>query len=409
MLRNLVAKVLKSLLGLVEVKKPVITSAEDYLTVTSTKNSTSKGVKVHETHEVINTNLDTMDREQKKAYMNSCLEDIGAELFVKGYKELTDILEQYETEVVQTYVISQLVQLGMYFPESDNIDSLDRKALIEKALVNNQLLFRQRMIAEGKAQVSEKQLKMIQDLSKQLKVQVVIPKDKFEASEMIEALNKRLGKTNSNGGASQAQVNAINTLCKKLGKELALSEVAVDIKTASETIQNLQNELKAHPELDTPTPASKAQVEFVKRLLTLQKKRWTAKREETYSKMSAKDISEVISTLKAECEASGVLSTKATEGQVNYILSLGKLLKKVYNPEEVKALEAPQASKLIETLQREYLYLLYRGNGNKITKAEISAMSVITVRQLIEQLQLERKTRYYEKSAEGYTSTQQAL
>jgi hypothetical protein len=409
MFRKLVAKVLKSLVKLVEGEKTVIRNAEDYLTVTSTKETASRGVKVHETHEVKKNNLDDMDREEKKAYINNCLEDIGAELYVKGYKALTEILEQYETEIVQAYVISQLVNLGMYSPEQDNIDSLNRKALIERALTNNQLQFRQRMIEQGKAQVSPAQIKMINDLSKQLKVQPVTPKDKFEASEIIEALNKRLGNEPNNGSASSAQVHAIEVLCKKLGKELAICEVAVDSKTASKTIQDLQNELKAHPELDKPTPATKEQVEYVKRLLALQKKRWTAKRETEYSSMSSSDISKAIASLKEECIASGLISTKATEGQVKYILNLGKLLKKSYNPDEVKNLEATQASKVIETLQREYLYFLYRGNGNKITKEEIAVLSVATVRQLIEQLQLERRTNLYEKSAEGYTSTQQVL
>jgi hypothetical protein len=274
---------------------------------------------------------------------------------------------------------------------------------------NNQLLWRQRQIEQGKANASEAQLTAIKNMSKKLGVQAIVPKDKFEASEIIESLSKRLGRDTNSNKPSDAQINAINTLCKKLGKNLALAEVAVDGVTASKTIQNLQNELKEHPELDTPTLATKAQVEYVKRLLAMQKKRWTEKREAQYSAMTAKDISAVIEKLNEECKALGLINDKATEGQVKYILSLGKLLKKNYNPEEIKAMNKEAATKAISKLQRAYLHFLYRGNGSQITIDEINKMNIATVRELIEQLQLERKTNLYSKSAEDYTSTQKAL
>jgi hypothetical protein len=407
MLRNLIAKVLKAVLKAVEPKK-VIVSVEDFVTVTSTE-SKAKGVKVHETHEVKVTDVTKLERDEKKAFIDGCLEDITAELYVKGYKAIPEILEQYHVEVVQAFVLGQLVQLGQYDPEHDNLDQYTMAQLIDMASQNNQLLWRQRQIEQGNAQCSEKQIELIKSLSKQLKVQVVTPKDKFEASEIIESLNKRLGKTTGDNKPSSAQINAINSMRRKLGKELAIAKVAVDVKSASSLIAELQNELNAKPELNTPNLASASQIDFVKRLLVMQKKRWTAKREEQYKAMTSKEISEVISTLKAECEAQGLIDNKASEGQVRYILSLGKLLKKNYSPEEVKNIDKVQASKLIETLQREYLYFLYRGNGNKITKKEISAMTLATVRQLIEQLQLERKTNLYESSADGYSTAQQCL
>jgi hypothetical protein len=322
---------------------------------------------------------------------------------------MEDILTQHHVEVVQSFVLTQLVTLGQYDPEHDNLDQYTMKQLVEKAKENNQLMWKQRQIEQGKAQYSPKQIELIKSLSKQLKVQPIMPKDKFEASEIIESLNKRLGRSTDSSKPSQAQINAINTICKKLGKNLAIEELAVDGKSASSLIQDLQNELKQHPELDKPTPASKAQVDYVKRLLALQNKRWTVKREEKYSLMTAKEISQEIEKLNEECKASGLISDKASEGQVSYIISLGKLLKKNYNPNVVKDITKAEASKCIENLQREYLYFLYRGNGNMITKKEIAVMTLPTVRQLIEQLQLERKTNLYQKSAEDYTSTQQAL
>lgn len=407
MLRKLVAKVLRRLVKALEGEKKVL-SVDEYCTVTSTSSKT-RGHKVHDTHEKKITDLNKLEREDKTAYINQCLEDIQAELYVKGYKAMEEILTQYHIEVVQTFVLTQLVQLGQYSPEEDNLDQYTIHQLIEKASENNQLLWRQRQIEQGKAQVSQAQLDAIKNMSKKLSIQPVMPKDKFEASEIIEALSKRLGRDVNSNKPSDAQLNAINTLCKKLGKNLALAEVAVDGKTASKTIQNLQNELKEHPELDTPSLATKNQVEYVKRLLALQKKRWTEKREKQYSSMTAKDISAVIETLNAQCKEAGLIDDHASEGQVKYILSLGKLLKKNYNPEEVKALDKKQASKVIENIQREYLYFLYRGNGSQITKKEIASMSLATVRELIDQLQLERKTHFYEKNAEGYSASQKAL
>jgi hypothetical protein len=134
MFRKLVAKVLKSLVKLVEGEKTVIRNAEDYLTVTSTKETASRGVKVHETHEVKKNNLDDMDREEKKAYINNCLEDIGAELYVKGYKALTEILEQYETEIVKL-----MLSLNLLILECTLQNKIILIVLIEKLLLRERL------------------------------------------------------------------------------------------------------------------------------------------------------------------------------------------------------------------------------------------------------------------------------
>lgn len=409
MLRKLVAKVLKSLLNKVETKEVKTTrTVEDYCAITATDSDISRAVKAHDTHETKQTNIHLMDNRELQTFINDSIEQIQAELMVKGYKELENILEQHETVCIQAFVISQLNSLGQYDPEKDNVEQYNRAALIRMAKKLNQQQYIQRMKDNGKninINPSASQIETIKKLCKLNKKQYKAPEDKFEASEMIESLIAMSPKKDDN--MSEAQKNAIKNMCAALGKNFdTVMLTCKDRKSASEVIGSLSKEIE---ENNIDTKATDKQVSYVKRLLQLQKKRWTAKREEQYSNMSMKEIKEVINTLQAECKELGLLNDKASEGQVNYIISLGKRLKKRYNIEEVKELHKDKASEIIEKLQRELLYMLYLGNGHKMSKAEINIMPLITVRQLIEQLDRERTTNYYEKNAEQYSGSQMCL
>jgi CRISPR/Cas system-associated protein endoribonuclease Cas2 len=322
------------------------------------------------------------------------ISNIHAEIIVKGYKEIPDILDQYPTETVQTFVVMQKVALGEYDPEKDNVDQYTRQQLIDMAVELNQAQFRQRMISQGKGQISDKQVDAIKKLCEQLGTVVDMPKDKFSASELIEKLTKQLPKkeTVMIGNITEPQFKRLQWMSNKLGYAMPQCK---DKKEASDLIQKYQAELDAHPEFISE-PATHEQVEYVKRLLKLLNKRWTAKREEEYTAMTKAQISKAIKELQVLIPE----ERNASEGQVQYIVSLCTRMNLPHSVEQLKTISKEEATKTIDKLNRDYLYILSKANGTLLRKEDIAVMPANAVKELLAQINMERKTMFYTKSSE---------
>jgi hypothetical protein len=352
---------------------------------------------VAETH-FTSTNRDEKDMRSAehdqidKFDFDRILEDIQAELIAKSYKALPDILWQYPVKVVQQYVIVQMNILGQYDPEKDNLESKSREELTNLSVNLNQEIFRLRQIEQGKANVSEAQKNVIVSLSERLKCTVEMPKDKFAASKLIEKLKSQLPKVEMAGNMTAAQHNAIERICKVLEKDAKeVVSSCKSVKEASEAISALKAEIESHPELTAPKLASNSQIEFVKRLYKQLNKRFTKKAEEKFRAMTIKECSEAIGELKKLVPD----INDATEGQVEYIISLCTILNRPVNASEVKKMDKLSATNLIDGLRRDYLYLLYKASGSSVSKEEIAEFSRDTVKKCIEQLLEEKKLHDY--------------
>lgn len=399
MLRKMITKVLRKALTLLEGEEN-----NKLYNITNTEVETQEVLEeVEEVEEVEEgraiplKSIADMTDEEFKEYYRRCSEDISAQLFSKGYKALPEILREYEDEIIKQYVMFQFMTLGSYDKEKDNLD-VSRDKLIAMAVENNKEQFKLRMIEQGKAKISKAQINLINKLGEQIKERDntftwTIPNNKFDASDLIEEMNKRLGvdtkkKSVMVNGITEGQLNAIKKLSKKLNKEV---EIPTSVSEASKLIESLISELNNNGS----NKATDKQIEYVKRLLKANNKRWTAKREEKYRAMTMQEISATIAELKASCPEINNIS----EGQIRYIKDLSRLLNAPI-PSDLSNMSKTQATKTISKLRREYFYIQCRANGTMLSKEDIAKMSDNQIKEMLSQFKLERKTDNYTKHPE---------
>lgn len=322
-----------------------------------------------------------------KEVVDKWLEEIQSSIMALGYKAIPEILSEYRTEMVQHFVLTQKISLGEYVPELDNLDSLTRQELIKTACELNQLSYEKRMIEQGKAFVTKAQKEILAKYGVK-----DMPKNRFEASRLIDKVLKDNGIDTSkpySTDATEKQINRIKKLSEILGKEIAITEVKTKSE-ASKLINDLQNELNSKPEL-IPTITEK-QFKTIAKLLKQLNKRMTAKRKAEYEKLNRFEASKVIAELSKEYNEK---HPEATEGQVQYIITLCSLMNLPYNVDEIKALTKKEATKKLDKLNREYLYILTRKVSPSMTKEEIANMDYNTVKALISQIKEENKSKDY--------------
>jgi hypothetical protein len=332
------------------------------------------------------------------------LEDIQAELLAKGYTALREILEQYDTPLIQQYVGMQLNLLGEHQPEHDNLDSISRENLIPMACELNQLLFRQRMIEQGKAQVTDAQRVAIEKMAKKLGRQIEMPKDKFTASDLIVELKHELGEPEQPkyDNMTDAQHRAVAYLCKALGRDSeAVMKDCTSIKTTSNVIADLQAELALHPELAKPSTASTAQIDYLKRLYKMNDKRWTKVQEEKWSKATSKEVSAKIEEMNKLYQDTNPNANMISEGQTDYIVMLLTKLDRPYSMDDIKKMTKAQATLKIDGLRRDWLHMLYKACGQDISREDIGSMRPDSVKAQIQQLLEELKLKDYANMEEG--------
>jgi hypothetical protein len=318
--------------------------------------------------------------------INESVSDIQAQIMVKGYKEIENILREHHVQVVQHFVMMQLIALGSYDPEKDNMEQYTMEQLIAMALENNQLQFEKRMTEMGKAEITPAQRKAIENICRVHSV-TFTGKNKFEASRFIEKYNAPKTAPKLVGNITEKQHNAIVSLCTKLNIPLVECK---SIAEASDVIGKLTAQVNANPELNK---ATENQVDYVKRLLKSLNKRWTKVQDAKYRAMSKDEISSAIKALEAHVPQ----STTITEGQVSYISQLCSRLSKPYNVEEIKLMDKTTASSVISSLRRELLLVLAKATGTPITAKDVASMNEDAVKELVAQMEMEIKTKYYTK------------
>jgi hypothetical protein len=399
MKKNLFVTLLEKVFGLrivrvpSEKKKQAIRDKNYYEHIKSRQ--TTKAV------EVADNKREITPEEQSKA-----IEDIMAGIFAKGYKAIPEILSEYPEQIVRAWVVMQKIALGDYAPEMDIMDDMSIEDLIQIAVELNQLQFQKRMIEQGRANISKPQKELIERLITQVRAKdpsfaVDMPKDKFAASELIDELNKKLGNTTGGGtilvnNMTERQLRKLTYLCATLDREIPKVN---SVKEASEIIGKMQAELDEHPELNKPVMASKAQIEYMRRLYKQEGKRWTKQSEAKYKKLTLTQMSNELQKKRAEITALHPELNMASEGQVRYMKDLMIRLSVPFNAEDLPKLTKEQATKKIDSLRRDLLYILCK-TTSPMTKEEIKAMSTETVKELLNQIQMERKTNHYQENAE---------
>ena len=332
------------------------------------------------------TNYEIMDwRDIPDDVKNSWQQDIMSSIISLGYKSIPSILRQYRVEMIQLFVLRQYMALGSYCPEKDNLDSKTVEELIAIALENNQLSFEVRMIEQGKAAVTAKQ---IETLKANGIAEEDIPKNKFAASKLIDKVFKAKGYTGETSTTpSVSQINAINSMSDKLNIS---TELPTTRKAASAIISELSKKIGENPSLKTF--ASDSQIDFAKRLLKSLNKHMTAKRLDEYKALTTQEMSKALNDLTTQVN---VLHPEATEGQINYIVSMCQIMLIPVSIEDVKKLTKKEASVKIDSLSRDYLYMITRSSSPSLTKEVIKAMSKDGVKELLASIRLERETKEY--------------
>jgi hypothetical protein len=333
--------------------------------------------------------------------LNKSVQEIQGQIIAQGYRAIPDILEECSERSVEQFVRLQLVNLGAYDPERNNLDGMSKAELIKLAVHNNREQFRQRCVERGDLQApSDGQLDLIQKLAESNGVRVDFNqiKDRFEASDKIEELQevnnarlKRLGINPMSKEASDQQIETIHKLCSKLGLQVA-AEMYEDRKTASAVITNL---VKQAPKTENQ-PATEAQVEYAMRLWVSCGHKKTAKKEQSFKDMTSLELSKKISEMKKEFAEKNPDANNPSEGQLSYIKQLFEICM-LPQPTELPRTKQ-EATALINKMNKKYLYILTRATNPSLKESDINKMTSVAVKELIAQTKMENLTKFYSKN-----------
>jgi hypothetical protein len=309
------------------------------------------------------------------------------ELYVKGYKEIEVICDEYRVEVLQQYVMNQYISQGQYDPEKDNLESLSKKQLvkiIKEMSENRYIAYCER---NGKSYAPSKG--QIEVMTKN-NVDVSKIRTSLEASVVIDKLS---ADWTTNTEISEAQTNRISTLVNTLGLQ-AKDYHPGTRKEASKMIQELQ---AMADEVLGDRPATEKQIEYYKRALKLNNKRFVGKAKALVEGINQRDISVIIKDLMDKYNTE---HPELSEGQEKYLTVLLNQLMLPFNADELKKMTKVQATAKIDELTRELLYVKTRLTSPSLTKEDIAKMKKETVKEMLEHLNIEKKTDYYDFSKE---------
>ncbi len=336
---------------------------------------------------------------------NKAVEDIMASIFALGYQAIPSILEEYPEQIIKHWVIMQKVALGDYAAEVDILDDMEDAELIKVSCELNQMQFEKRMIDQGKAHMSAAQKSLVERLIAQAQAKFPqevykMPTNKFEASSMIERLNKVLNNKPKDriivDNMTEGQRGKLRYLCATLDVEVPKVE---SIKEASDRIQELQTQLDAHPELIVVKYATEPQLQYMKRLYALEGKKWTKQSAAKWMKLTQTEMSAELQNKKAELEAKCPELLLASASQVSYIKDLLNRLSVPYNPEDLPKLTKEQATQKIDGLRRDLLFI-YSRTSSPISKEDIKAMTSDAVKDMLKHITMENKTTWYTEDHE---------
>lgn len=335
----------------------------------------------------------------QKQYMAENIDDIKIQIIAKGYKAIPEILKDFQQDTVQQFVQQQLVLLGQFDPERDNLDSCTKKDLIKMALHNNKLQYRQRMTEQGKVPNANKaQLDYITNLctKNNYAIDMNTIRNSWEASDMIEYLKEKFNIQPKGNTATVKQIEAINKLASKLNMEVA-STMTADFNSASKTISELGALLPK--EEYVPKQATVPQIEYALRVWKLLGHRITAKKKEEFNAMTTQTLSKEITAMNKELYTQHPELNAPTEGQIKYLRQLLDICM-LPVPEQLPTTKEA-CTKSIDNLNRQYLFLQMKSTSPDVTREDIKKMTINQVKELLEQLKTERRSKYYTDNSEG--------
>lgn len=288
------------------------------------------------------------------------LGEIRDKVFERGIEEIPVIVTEYGTHILESYLIQLLVINGSYEKEKDNIESYDRSETIAKIEEVSLLNYEASMKARGfDSRPSEKMLEMLARNG----VDVRKVKTYHYAKKLIEEIISKMDNT-----PTKNQLESIERMCAKLGLQMENLPMS-DRKECSSTIAMLKEKIS---EVFGEQKASEKQVEAYYRYLKMNNKRVTAKVKASVEDMTSNEISEKIGELKEEYKKN---HPYASEGQVNYIMSLANQLMLPINRKDVETLSPSNATMKIRELKRDLLYFKAMQRGVSMTKEYIASLS----------------------------------
>lgn len=339
-----------------------------------------------------------LSEEDIRKEVDTILSDIQDE----GYTEIPNILAQHPIEVVVSFVRMQEIATNLYDNELSDTDTLGVTELIDKAVELNQIQYQQRMRDMGMSQITEGQVRLIKRLLQETGETAAIPTDKFQASDMIERLNKKLGRKprTANSKPTTPQMRRLNWLATEVNVPVP---TVTTIKGASDQIEALQamyDTKLANGEVAAKM-ATEPQLAYMQRLYKMNGKRWIKTSANKFAKMTAQEMSKEIESMKELVAKNNPNIDNISEGQVSYIISLCGQLNLPYNVDDIKGLTKTQATNRIDKLRRELIIVLGTVNGTRtIQKSDVDLMSNDQVTAMLKQMQLERRTTEYTETVQ---------
>ena len=303
--------------------------------------------------------------------------DLRDEIFEAGIDNIIPVLENKRTELLQDYLISLKCINGSYQPEFDNIDSLSREQIIEQIDEISFENFKEAMARKGFKvnPPSEKQIAKLKELG----FIGTMPKTSIGASKLIESV---VGKADNK--PTQAQINRISKLVELLGFQGEDYSYKTKFE-ASKVIEKLQ---KIADDTLGEEKASDKQIEYYSRLLKQNNQRFVGKKKAFAENATKKEISNAIEKLKKEIAKN---HPELSEGQLSYLISLHQRLMLPFNKDELAKLTKEEASKIIAKLNKEVLYLETRRYQASLTMNDIKKMSDNEVRDMLKQIAQDKK------------------
>lgn len=309
--------------------------------------------------------------------------------------DMEEMLGDYRTELLQTYLLSLEIQGGTYHPEESNLDSLSREQIIKAIKEQSFENYKSALERKGIQDVgpSVKQLNLL--AKNGIDITKIITKKK--AKQLIDDIL-----SHQDNSVTDKQIETIDKLVTRIGAS-AKDYMPKDRQQATETIKEL---IEQSNEMFGEEPASDKQKELYENLLKRNNMRFTPKRKTFVESATKSSIGAQITALSEKYNKD---HPNASEGQINYICSMidtinfGKAFDKQirYDKQEMlNTVTREGATRKISELKKEVLFIKTRITSPSLTKENILALSDNTVTEMLNQMQLENKTRDLTRDAE---------
>lgn len=301
------------------------------------------------------------------------------DMFSVGIDNIYELCTTKRTELLQDYLVSLLCGAGTFHKEWDNVDSWSREQIIDSIVEISFDNFKTAMERKGfkVKSPSENQLKKLKELGFEGRT----PLTSVGASKLIESF---VGKADTT--PSEAQCKRISSLIERLGYQGENYTYSNKFE-ASKVIEELQ---KIADETLGAEKASKEQITYYAQLLKANGNRLTVARKEFAHNATKAEISKAINDLKEEIKKN---HPEVSKGQLDYIISLHQRLMLGFNKDELAKLTKEEGTALIEKLNKQVLYMETRRYQSSLTMAQINAMNKDEVKEMLTKIQNDKKDR----------------